>query len=139
MIPRMKFRNPFLLLILLNTALCQCFKCCNIFQRACRLVRLRTLTFTPKKSNSFYPDRTFFLLKILSLSPVVCCSLSSPVYGKAEWQWIPCQIAVEIIGMSFLNVTVVSFRQQCVFWTSRRANLETIFIQEFLKVENQND
>ena len=28
-----------------------------------------------------------------------------------------CQIAAEIFSMSFLNVTVVSFRQQCVFWT----------------------
>ena len=118
----MKFKNHFLILILLNTTLRQCFKYCNIFQRACRQVRLRTLTFTPKKNNGvffnilFLPTEIFFLLKILSLSPIVCCLLPSPVYGKAEWQCIQCLIAAEIIGMSFSNVTVDSFRQQCVFW-----------------------
>ena len=53
-IPRMNFRNHFLILILLNTTLCQCLKDCNISQRACRLFRLRTLIFTPKKSNEIF-------------------------------------------------------------------------------------
>ena len=59
-IPRLSFRNHFLISILLNTALRQCLKDCNIFQRACRLVCLRTLTFTPKRSNEIF-------LKILFL------------------------------------------------------------------------
>ena len=65
-IPRLSFRNHFLIIILLNTTLRQCLKNCNIFQRACRLVRLRTLKFTPKKSNEifhkilFLPTGIFF-------------------------------------------------------------------------------
>ena len=60
------FRNHFLILTLLNTNIRRCFKDCNIFQRACRLVRLRTLTFTRKKSNEislkilFFPTGFFF-------------------------------------------------------------------------------
>ena len=78
MIPRMSLRNHLLIAILLNTTLCQCFKDCNIFQRACRLVRLRTLKFTPKKSNEIFLKVLFlpigiFLIKILTLSLVVCC------------------------------------------------------------------
>ena len=53
-IPRMRFRNHFLILMLLNTTFRQCFKGCNIFQRACRLVRLQTLTFTSKKSSESF-------------------------------------------------------------------------------------
>ena len=96
----MSFKDHFLILILLNTILRQCFKDCNVFQRAYRLVCLRTLTFTPKKSNGIFFPTEFFL----SLSPVV-------LYDKAERQCIQCQIAAETIGMSILNATVVSFKQ----------------------------
>ena len=108
-IPLMSFWNQFLILILLNTTLSQCFKGCNIFQRAYRLICLRTLKFTLKKSNIFR-DRIFFCSRFCHF-PLLF------VYGKAEWQCIQFQIAAEIIDMSFLNVTVASFRQQCVFWT----------------------
>ena len=100
----MSFKNHFLILILLNTILRQCFKDRNIVQRAYRLIRLRTLTFTLKKSNGIFFPTEFFL----SLSPVV-------LYDKAKGQCIQCQIAAETISMSFLNVTVFSFKQQCVF------------------------
>ena len=111
-IPRMSFH--FLILILLHTTPRQCFKGCNIFQRACRLVCLRTLTFAAKKSTKiffkilFLPTELFFCLRFCHFPLLV-------VYGKSEWQCIQCQIAAEIIGMSFSNVTVVSFRQQCRF------------------------
>ena len=108
LIPHMSFRNHFLILILLHSTLRQCHKNCNIFQRGCRLVCLRTLIFTPKKCNElflkilFLPTE-FFLIKVLSLSPLF-------VYGKAERQRIQCEIAAEIIGISFPNITVASFR-----------------------------
>ena len=68
----MSFRNHFLMLVLLKSTLRQCFKGCNKFQRACRLVFLRTLAFTPKKNNVIFFPTEIFLLKILSLTPVVC-------------------------------------------------------------------
>ena len=61
----------------------QSLKDCNIFQRACRLVRLRTLTITPKKSNEiflkilFLPTGIFFLLRFCRF-PLLF------VNGKAE-------------------------------------------------------
>ena len=114
-IPRISLTDHFLILTLLNTTLRQCLKDCNIFHRPCRLVRLRTLIFTPKKSNEiflnfFSPDRNFFWLGFCHFSLLF-------VYGKAEWQCIPCEIAAEIIGRSFSNITVVSFRQEKIFWT----------------------
>ena len=54
----------------------------------------------------YFSRQNFFL----SLSPVV-------LYDKAEGQCIQCQIAAETIDISFLNVTVVSFKQQSVFGT----------------------
>ena len=102
----MSFKNHFLILIMLNTTLRQCFKGCKIFQRAYRLVHLRTLTITLKKTNGIFFPTEFFQ----SLSPVV-------FYDKAEGQCIQCQIAAEIISMSFINVSRVGFRQQCVFGT----------------------
>ena len=46
-----------------------------------------------------------------------CHFLQLFAYDKAEWQRIQCQIAAEIIGMLFSNITVVCFRQQKIFWT----------------------
>ena len=113
-IPRISFRNHFLILILLNTTLRQCFKSCSTFQRACRLVRWRTLTFTPKKSNEIFFKILFFLTEFFFFYLTSCHFPLFFVYGKQCIQW---QMAAEIIDMSFSNVIVVSFRQQCVFWT----------------------
>ena len=61
----MRFRNHFLILILFNTTLCQCFKGCDIFQRACRVCS-RVLTFTPKKGNEILLKRVFLPTDIFS-------------------------------------------------------------------------
>ena len=76
-IPRISLTDHFLILTLLNTTLRQCLKDCNIFHTPCRLVRLRMLIFAPKKSNEiflkfFFSRQEFFLIRILSLFPVVC-------------------------------------------------------------------
>ena len=101
----------------LNITLRQCFKGCNIFQRVWKLVRLRTLTFTPKESNKIFFKILFFFFFFFFFCITFFHFPLLFVYGKAEWQCIQCQIAAEIIDMSFSNVFVVSFRQQCVFWT----------------------
>ena len=62
-----RFRNHFLILILLYTTFCLYFKDCNIFQKACSLVRLKTLTFTSNKSNEIF---LFLSTEIFVTSPV---------------------------------------------------------------------
>ena len=76
-IPHMSFRNHFLYQYYLTLLSVNILKTVTFLQKACRLVRLRTLTFTPKKSNEiflkiFFLPTGIFLIKILSLSPVVC-------------------------------------------------------------------
>ena len=66
MIPRMRFRNYFLILILLNTTFSQCFKDCNIFQTAYSLVCSRTLRFMSKKSNEIFFNIIFLPAEIFS-------------------------------------------------------------------------
>ena len=64
-IPRMTFGIHFLIIILFNTTLRQYFKDRNVFQRASRLICVRTLPFMPKKSNEiiFLPIESFSCLK----------------------------------------------------------------------------
>ena len=64
--PRMRFRNHFLISILLYTTFRLYVKGCNIFQRACGLVHLKTLTFTPKKSNEIFLKFLFLSTEIFS-------------------------------------------------------------------------
>ena len=65
-IPRMRFRNHFLMLILLNNILRQSFKDCSMFERDCRLVHLITLKFTGKKSNGIFLKIYFPSTELLS-------------------------------------------------------------------------
>ena len=64
--PRMRSRNHFLISILLYTTFRLYVKGCNIFQRACGLVHLKTLTFTPKKSNEIFLKFLFLSTEIFS-------------------------------------------------------------------------
>ena len=57
----------------------------------------------------FFSRQEFFWLRFCHFPLLL-------VYGKAEWQRIQCQIAAEIMDMSFANTTIVSFRQQKIFW-----------------------
>ena len=76
MIPRMRFRNYFLILILLNTTFNQCFKDCNIFQTTYSLVCSSTLRFMSKKSSEiffniiFLPAEFFSCLRFYHFTPL---------------------------------------------------------------------
>ena len=73
-----------------NITLNQCAKGCTIFQRPCRLVRLKNLTFTPQISKEiffkvlFLPPEIFSYLRFATL---LCCLKCSNA-GNAVWKCI---------------------------------------------------
>ena len=117
----MTFRNHFLILILLNTTLRKCFKGCNIFQKACSLVRLRTLTFQPKKSDEvffkiiFLTTEIFFLPKILYM-----VLLSDNAFSVKEPQKsLTCHFQMSLLLAldSSVSFTLSSSKFCSLFWT----------------------
>ena len=93
--------------------------------RFCHFPRLSKILYSEEQAKRLVPNVTIFfklppnsghLSKTDKFFKTRGCPLFRDLlYGKAEWQCIKCQIAAEIIGISFSSVIVVSFRQQCDF------------------------